>query len=383
MKPCFTAARAPHHPPKAVDPAVVARILEIRDHPPEHLQRIPGPKAILYYLHKDEALRQSGLALPTSTRTIWAILDRHGRIARAPDAHHELLERPAPLVSWALDFKDITTVPPIPEGRRQHGVECLNILDIGTSILLGAVVRDDFTGEWAIWAAVEVLRQYGLPAVATFDRDPRFVGSWSGRDFPAPFVRFWLCLGVRVNICPPHRPDKNPFVERYHGSYEAECLAVHRPQTLEAAQAVTAAYLHHYNWERPNQALTCGNRPPRVAFPVLPPRPPLPLRVDPDRWLEAIDGQRYRRRVQHNGSIQMDHRRYYVKAQLAGQEVTVKIDASRRELVIEHHGQPVKRVPIKGLYHGELDFADYFELIRAEAREHWRRMQRQRLLVRG
>jgi transposase len=56
------------------------------------------------------------------------------------------------------------------------------------------------------------VRAQGLPDRITFDRDPRFVGSATARDFPAPFVRFWACLGVDVIVCPPHHPDKNAFV---------------------------------------------------------------------------------------------------------------------------------------------------------------------------
>jgi transposase len=41
-------SRARHHPPPPVPAVVVARILEIRDQPPDQLQRTPGPKAILY-----------------------------------------------------------------------------------------------------------------------------------------------------------------------------------------------------------------------------------------------------------------------------------------------------------------------------------------------
>jgi hypothetical protein len=33
--------------PPPLHPDVIDRVLEIRDHPPEHLQRTPGPKAIL------------------------------------------------------------------------------------------------------------------------------------------------------------------------------------------------------------------------------------------------------------------------------------------------------------------------------------------------
>src|SRR3712207_6737601 len=43
-------SRARKHPPPPLDPRVIDRLLEIRDQPPDHLQRTPGPKTILYYL---------------------------------------------------------------------------------------------------------------------------------------------------------------------------------------------------------------------------------------------------------------------------------------------------------------------------------------------
>src|SRR5215472_8165955 len=43
-------SRARHTSPPCTSPEVVQRILELRDNPPEHLQRVPGPKALLYYL---------------------------------------------------------------------------------------------------------------------------------------------------------------------------------------------------------------------------------------------------------------------------------------------------------------------------------------------
>ena len=74
----------------------------------------------------------------------------------------------------------------------------------------------------------------GLPDVVTFDRDPRFVGETSQRESPSPFLRFWLCLGVQVAICPPRRPDLNGIVERYHRTFNEECLRVQHPADLEA-----------------------------------------------------------------------------------------------------------------------------------------------------
>ncbi len=203
---------ARHHLPPPLDPSVIDRILEIRDHPPEHLQRTPGPKAILYYLHRQEDLLAQGLRLPRSTRTIWQILTEYGRIGHTPRRVHVPMERPGPLVSWQIDLKDADSVPPDPDGKQQHVVETFDILDVGTSIALRVEPGEDYTAETVFTPVVETLREYGLPEVAGFDRDPRFVGAASGRDFPSPFVRFWHCLGVEPYICPPRRPDKNAVV---------------------------------------------------------------------------------------------------------------------------------------------------------------------------
>src|SRR5205823_8205782 len=67
-------SRAPHHPPPRLDPLVVDQVLEIRDQPPEGLGRTPGPKAILYYLPRDERLTAAQMRLPRSTRTIHRLL---------------------------------------------------------------------------------------------------------------------------------------------------------------------------------------------------------------------------------------------------------------------------------------------------------------------
>jgi transposase InsO family protein len=107
----------------------------------------------------------------------------------------------------------------------------LNFVDAGTSILLSAQPHDDFHAETALEAVATFLSTYGLPAMLTFDRDPRWVGSASGRDFPSALRRFLLCLGIEPQICPPQRPDTNAFVERYHRSYHQECLQIHRPGT--------------------------------------------------------------------------------------------------------------------------------------------------------
>jgi transposase InsO family protein len=359
---------ARHTPPPGLSQVVIDRILAIRDNPPAGLNRIPGPKAILYYLEQEATTTLVGERLPRSTRTIWRILRQYQRIVSPRRQAHQPVERPEPLQSWQLDFKDASTVPADPDGKQQHVVEVLDVVDVGTSILIAAEARSDFTMASAIETAAAIVTEQGLPDMVTIDRDPRFVGESHQRESPSPFLRFWLCLLVEVTICPPHRPDLNAFVERYHRTYDEECLQVERPADLERVRTVTAAFQQHYNKERPHQGLTCGNRPPRKAFPHLPLRPPVPLTVDPDRWIDALNGKCYVRKVQQDTSVTLGAGRYYLMQWLRGQQVIVQIDATDRTLVVRHNDQEVKRVPIQGSGRGRVPFWQFVELLCAEAR---------------
>ena len=56
-----------------------------------------------------------------------------------------------------------------------------------------------------------------------------------------------------MHICAPRHPQENAFVERYHRSYQEECLALEQPTTLEQARSVTETFVQHYNFQRPHQ----------------------------------------------------------------------------------------------------------------------------------
>ena len=351
-------SRARHHPPSPTDPRLVERILAIRDSPPDNLQRTPGPKAILYYLPRDPIVREQGLKPLTSTRSIWKILDAHQRILRPTKKQLKAKEeQPPAYTQFQLDFKDIGTVSITPGGKKQHLVEVLNIVDIGSSIVHAAVARTDFTMATLIATLADLFQTHGVLPHLTCDRDPRFVGSHSGRDFPSVFLRFLYALNVDINICPPHRPDLNSHVERYHKSFGQECVDVQRPGDLAAVREMLPGYIQHYNSERPNQAVTCGNRPPRVAFPDLPALASVPLTVNLDAWLAACDGRSYARTINANGSIRVGDRSYYVDKKRAGQRVAVVVAAATKELRVLHNATEITRRAIKGLYAKEMDFA--------------------------
>jgi transposase InsO family protein len=246
-------SRARKHPPEKTHPVVVAEILSIRDQPPEGLRRVPGQDAIHSYLERSPVLRFFQLSVP-SCKTIYRILKANDRIQRREKRLHEPQERPAPMTCWQIDFKDGSLVAADPDGKRQHVVETLNIIDTGTSMQLAAHVRSDFTAETALEALALTLAKYGLPTKITLDRDPRWVGSPAGSDFPAALLRFGACLGIQIEVCAARHPQQNGFVERYNRTYQQECLALDRPTTLEQARSVTETFVKHYNLERPLKA---------------------------------------------------------------------------------------------------------------------------------
>lgn len=132
----------PHHQPAPVGSELVTRILDIRDHPPAHLQRIPGPKAIQYFLQQGTTGPQHQ-PMP-STRTIWEVLRANGRIVKRAATQAHPVERPSPLQAWEIDFKDVSGVSIPDTHKRQHLLECLNVVDAGTSIAVDFRLHTDF-----------------------------------------------------------------------------------------------------------------------------------------------------------------------------------------------------------------------------------------------
>lgn len=64
-------------------------------------------------------------------------------------------------------------------------VEVANFVYAGTSIWLKGVAHSDFHAETLLETVAQFFHEYGLPAQLTFDNNPRFVGSATGRDFPS------------------------------------------------------------------------------------------------------------------------------------------------------------------------------------------------------
>jgi len=134
---------------------------------------------------------------------------------------------------------------------------------------------------------------------------------------------------------------------------------------------INQPYFHFYNFERPNQALTWGNQPPRLKFPKSPHLSPVLQTIDPDRWLLALTGKTDKRRLDRNGCFQLGNQTYYVQRKLPGQYVIAWVDGQRRELAVFADRQLVKKLLLKGLQNCLMNFPDYLELMCTEAISAW------------
>jgi hypothetical protein len=122
------------------------------------------------------------------------------------------------------------------------------------------------------------------------------------------------------------------------------------------------------NNERPHQGLSCGNLPPRVAYPTLPSLPTVPALVDADRWLPAYHGHSFVRKVKANGRVVVADTSDYVKAALAKQHVALRVDADLGQVVVEVDGREMQHLAIKGLGQGTLEIATFVDRLGTEAR---------------
>lgn len=298
--------------------------------------------------------------LPTSSRTISKILRERGYIQSKPKRERMPLELCEPMEEWEMDFCEIRLM----DGR----FEFFLVVDRGTSRVIYVEGSEGYRADSALGAVFRLLVLHGLPKRLRFDRDPRWVWSWSTDGYPAPLVRFLQVLGVEPVICPPHRPDKKPYVERCVRTFKHEWLARFSLDSLADCYEALAAFPDYHNSHRLHQGRACQGRVPNEAFPNLPRLPRLPEQVYPIAWLQRQHGRVFRRQIRANGSIQVDKHEYYVDEKLAKQSVLVHLDAHQHCLWVSLDGHPLpKKLPLKGLIDGPLALPDYLKILQEEA----------------
>lgn len=149
-------------------------------------------------------------------------------------------------------------------------------VDAGTSIALFAQARDDFHEQTAMEAVITCLQKSGRPRQMTFDRDPTLGGKRVGPGF-----------SLTAASAPVVSRDYAPRLPA--ASTRQKCLRGAVPQILRTGVLTSASTQHAKGGcarsqrrfssittkNVPERRRTCGNVPPRVAFPTLPTLPAL------------------------------------------------------------------------------------------------------------
>ena len=353
-------SRAPKTRPRQTPEPVKDAICDLRETLSEQYHRPAGATLIRHYLLRDKALQETDYFVPTSSRTITRILRERGYIQSPPKPEREPLALCAPMEEWEMDFCEIRLV----DGR----FEFFLVVDRGTSRVVYLEGCEGYRADTALMAVFRLFVLNGLPQRLRFDRDPRFVWSWSADGYPAPLVRFLHVLDVEPVICPPRRPDKKPYVERCVGTLKHEWLGRFSLDTMADCYEALDAFPHYHNAQRIHMGRACGGSTPDAAFPDLPTLPQLPESVNPNAWLQSQHGRVFRRRIRANGTIQIDKHIYYVDYKLAKQSVLVHLDADHRCLHVTRDGQPLtKPLALRGLHDEQLSMQDYLKRLQDEA----------------
>lgn len=293
-------SRAPRSNPRAMDEALIAPIVAVR-------QRYAtwGPRKVKAWLED----HHRGTFWPSAS-TIGAIFDDHGLTrprrtrTRTPPHSRPFAACTAPNDVWCADFKgwfltgDGIQVDPftLSDGMSRY------------LLCLEAVGRPDEAHVWPKFA--EAFRQFGLPRAVRFDNGPPFATTGA-----AGLSRLQVKLikaGVMPERIQPGKPQQNGRHERLHLTLKQDTAAP-PAASLREQIARFAAFQNTYNHERPHEAL--GQVPPARVY------QPSPRRFDAVLRSPDYDETVQVRKVRRNGEIKWRGSTIYLSRALTGEPV--------------------------------------------------------------
>jgi len=202
--------------------------------------------------------RQGAPALATISRWLqrWGLSRGRRRRRRGPVLLRPRLGRARrPHEVWTVDFKGSYRVG---DGTR---VEPLTVRDLCSRY--GLTITLLRTQSLARTRRVfrRLFGEQGVPERIRCDNGTPFGGG--GPTGLTRLSAWWVKLGIAVEFITPGRPCENGAHEQFHRVYKAEVAA--RPARTRAAQQKRSTqWLHHYNHERPHEAL--GMKRPAEVF---------------------------------------------------------------------------------------------------------------------
>jgi transposase InsO family protein len=205
--------------------------------------------------------RLAGEVRIPATRTIHAVLDRHGLVRRLGRRRSRATGTPlstgaAPNDLWSTDFKG--------EFKLGTGRYCypLTVADHASRFILLCEALESTREEPVIAAFERLFCERGLPGAIRSDNGVPFA-SPNGLFQLSTLSVWWLRLGIAIERIRPGRPQQNGRLERMHLTLKQETA---RPPGLNIIQQQERfdAFRAEFNGERPHEALAM--RPPAELY---------------------------------------------------------------------------------------------------------------------
>jgi transposase len=170
--------------------------------------------------------------------TVHRILHQAGRIPVEQEGKPEgYCLRPKPKAVNSVHQIDIW--PRVISGGEY--IYFFHLVDVASWYPFGKVYADKSTNT-ALSFLIDAWKTVGLPIIAQFDNEMSFSGGrWSHR--LGRVVRLCLALGIQVWFIPFYTPERNGFVESFHGQCDLFFWSRHAFETLSEVQADYPAFL--------------------------------------------------------------------------------------------------------------------------------------------
>jgi transposase InsO family protein len=239
-------SRRPRSSPAQIEPALEARIVELR-----RRHRRWGARRI----HAE--LGRAGVE-PPAVATIHRALRRNHLVAAQPPRRPKAskrFERELANDLWQIDGTEVA----LASGKRAWVVDCL---DDHARFLLAAIACASPSGAAAWECFVAASSAHGLPRQLLSDNHVSFTGRLFG--FEVAFERKLAAVGVELINAAPAHPQTLGKLERVHRTLK-EWLSDEGPAAdLEHLQLLLDRFRDHYNRERPHQGI--GNETPGERY---------------------------------------------------------------------------------------------------------------------
>lgn len=187
---------------------------------------------------------------PPARSTIHQVLRRNHLVAPQPKKRPRKLlrrfERDDPNDLWQMDSTDLDLL----NGMRATVV---NALDDHARYLLDALACVVVTAEATCDCFERAARRYGLPRQVLTDNHLTFTGRFYGTT--VAFERLLASVEVKLINGAPSHPQTQGKVERFHQTLKQWVADHGGAHDIAELQELLDRFRHHYNTQRPNQAI--------------------------------------------------------------------------------------------------------------------------------